>query len=179
MMLKRIVTLTGFLLIVLCTTAQYRIKQNIGTNAHLFVLNNSQRVDLFGLGYTPRYILFDLTESISINGSAPLGLGFNISNVPGFSYFLVNVPLCAEIAIGHEANNAVDFPIGVFLGAGGEYNFLTAGGLQVQNVAPVATLGVRAFIANQSFEFRIIKALSVPENGQTIRFSLLRSIDSW
>ena len=158
--------------------SQDRLKyhQDAGTSYHIFNLFESfgqgQQIGVIGFDYTPRYLLTEIGTSGSVSLSAPLAFGFTLSSDPRFNYIMVDIPICAEVAIGHEASRTVDFPVGAFAGVGGDYNFLSGSSLRLNSFSPIFTFGARVFLGRQSYTLRIIKALTVPQEGQTIRFSL-------
>ena len=153
-------------------SGQERLKHAIGTTYHFVNINNVSQLGFFGLEYTPRFLILDLADELALNASAPIAVSFQLTSNPDFNYYLVNIPISIEFAIGHDANYIAEFPIGVFLGGGADYTYIGARGLSVNNFAPIVSLGLRASVSSTTYNLRLHKALSVPVDGQTLRVSL-------
>lgn len=116
-----------------------------------------------GLNYTPRLNLLNLGEAkvASIDIAIPLNIGLQLSPQQGGSYIAIDVPVTAEISVGHFANRFVDAPVGAFAGIGLDYYKIP--GFVIGENGPfygIVTGGVRANFLGRSLTFRSTTVLA-------------------
>lgn len=171
-MKKIIVLLFVSMFILNESKAQNDFMQSFGVSYHIYQSNQTipSKFALYGVNYTPRLLLLPISDLGGLSVASPIGAGLSLSNNPNFNFFMLNVPIVAEIAFGHQADLDNDFPVGVFAGLGFEYSYISS--INLSTFVPIASFGGRANFFGRSITIRVNKALVIKEEGPTISFSL-------
>ena len=72
------------------------------------------------ISYMPRFNLYRFHEKVVVSVSVPMSLGFggNFSSSQSESFLFGEIPISADLNLGHAARKGTDANIGGFIGAG-------------------------------------------------------------
>lgn len=118
-----------------------------------------------GIVYSPRINIVELGDNANISVGSHLGLGFSFSGgvdsqsgASSSSSFLLDLPVVAEINIGHAKDNDNHSGFGFFAGGGFSYNRMSVSvdgfGIRGKTFGPLINAGARFPVIGRSWTAR-------------------------
>lgn len=111
------------------------------------------------LSYWFRFNYYEFNEFLSLSASLPLSAGGYFSSYSG-GFFMVDLPVTADINFGNQANDLTEFPIGGFLGVGGGFNFMYGIGAS-RSYGPLLHAGLRVAPGGRNMTLRFSYLLGI------------------
>lgn len=133
----------------------------------------------WALMYAPRLNVVELADEMTVSVGTNLGLGLSgsaNSREGGSGTLLLDLPILAELNIGHAANNDANSDFGGFVGVGFGYSKMASSvetnfGTSSSNVTSTGVLfsgGLRAVIKGQSVGLRVSYMLNGATDGANV-----------
>lgn len=142
----------------------YEMRNSVGADLILYTGNGGGI--LYGLNWTPRFLLTPTDKFYSLALSIPFSIGFTSNNRTNLFY--THVPALAEFSLFHEANSERESRFGLFAGAGFAYNYLNVQGFRSQ-YGPMVSAGFRYIgIYGQSSTLRFSLTQTMNDNSMFI-----------
>lgn len=136
----------------------YEMRNSVGADLILYTGNGGGI--LYGLNWTPRFLLTPTDKFYSLALSIPFSIGITSNNRSTFFY--THIPALAEFSLFHEANSERNSRFGLFAGGGFAYNFLNVQGFRSQ-YGPMVSAGFRY--------------IGLYGQSSTLRFSLTQTLN--
>ncbi len=122
---------------------------------------SGETLQIYALHFTPRVDLLPLGSYGGVSVSSPINIGLPLISGSN-NLFALNIPLVAEIGVGHLATKNVIFPVGVFVG----------GGYELSHYRSLFNRGTQGFVFWKSnFLFTTGLRVQVFGRSNTLRFS--------
>jgi hypothetical protein len=152
--------------------ANFAAKAQVEFN-HSFggVFYASENSSGYGILYSPRLNLVELSDEVSLSAGSHVGLGFSgsaNSQTGASGSFVLDLPLLAEINFGHASSSNSSIGFGGFLGAGFGYNRMS-----YSDVFGSGDRAATGLVLNGGFRTNLIKEQSV-----TLRISYMMASDN-
>lgn len=159
---------------VLVTTQRFTFSAGLGTHQYQ---NTGKAALIPSFFFTPRYQFDNLgTTDFSLTFGMPLSLGYQVARADS-SYFFGNIPLLAEINIGHLSTKDFRTRFGFFLGTGGAASLIR----NDLHTSIAATTGFRFwFIRGSSVTLRFMHHFPVWLGNQPLNsISISLNLGKW
>jgi hypothetical protein len=150
-----------------------QFKHAAGPGAGFYVVGKTFE-PIYELAYNPTLSLTRSWSDFSISIGSQLAGGYHIeSDVDSLSFFFADLPLTAEINIGHNASKDFYSDFGFFFGGGYAYHLFR----EEWNSGFVATGGIRFFLFGPSMTLRYSRFFASQEPDASIHnISLLLNL---
>ncbi|MDX1907448.1 MAG: hypothetical protein SF053_10480 [Bacteroidia bacterium] len=125
-----------------------------------------------GIMYSPRLNFVELNDEMTVSVGTHLGLGLVYNSQEGASSFVLDLPLVAEINVGHAANPDTKSSFGGFAGLGFGINKIGSQGAFGADYNDAAGLlfngGIRAIIKEKPVGLRLSYLLNAKEGFENV-----------